>query len=56
MMPEAGFGLSINSWDDKYFVQPFYAGFSLSAKPLSSKLSLFGERRAERGERRAERA
>jgi hypothetical protein len=57
MMPEAGFGLSINSWDemnDKYFVQPFYAGFSLSAKPHSSKLSLFGERRAESGERRAD--
>jgi hypothetical protein len=52
MMPEAGFGLSIDSWDDKYFVQPFHAGLSLPAKPLPSKLSLFGEQRAESREQR----
>jgi hypothetical protein len=52
MMPEAGFGLSINSSDDKYFVQSFHAGFSLSTKPLRSKAVIVW--RAESGERRAE--
>jgi hypothetical protein len=57
MMPEAGFGLSINSWDDKYFV--VRSSYSPSMQGSLSPLSHFdpschclesGERRAESGE------